>query len=317
MHRILHVAIAMAIGFIFFRFLLDFFTPFIIGLAIALLMEPLVRFLTLRGRFKRSLAAFVSLLILTLAGASIGRMGVSALYREAGEFLEQAPAYVTALQEWLAAYPFIPAAGLLTRLGEWLSTQSIRAVSYVPGVLIGILLILFSAFFFSRDREIIFDFIVRWSPDWLTQYAEPIGIRLYRAAGGFLKCEFILFAMVATACIIGLWMLRSPYAMMLGLVTALFDSLPIVGSGLILWPWAGYLALTGQHAQAAGLLVLYGVITVIRNFIGPKILGDQIDMHPLAAVMAIFIGIKAFGAAGLLAGPAMVIAAQAMIDKEA
>lgn len=312
---LLHIVIAFAVAFIFFRFLMDFFIPFIIGLGIALLLEPLVHLLIRRGRFRRPLASFVALLIFVLFGFSIGRWGVMALYREATELLEAAPAYISELQEWLANFQFIPASGILDRAGEWIGTQSIRAVRVVPGALIGVLLVLVSAFFFLRDREMIFGLIARLMdkcPDRITQYIRPVGLRLHHAAIGFLKSEGILFAMVASVCVVILWMLGSPYAIMLGLTIALFDSLPIVGSGLILWPWAGYQALQGNHPQAAGLMILFGIVTVIRNVIGPRILGEQIDMHPLAAIMSIFIGIKIFGPVGILAGPALVIAGRAM-----
>lgn len=313
---VFHIAIALAAGFVFFRYLLDFFVPFIIGFGIALLIEPLVRYLIKRGRFGRGLASFVALLILTLAGVSIGRWGIMTLYREASLFLEAAPGYIEALQEWLSAYPFIPAAGLLEWIGEWISTQSVRAVLIVPELLISILLAFVSAFFFSRDRVQILSLLEKWTPDKVLSYARPVGLRLHRAAIGFLKTEFIIISIVAVICVGALWLMGNPYAILLGLIIAFFDALPIVGAGLILWPWAGYLALTGQYSQAAGLMVLYGIITVIQNVIGPRILGDQIDMHPLAAVMSIFMGIKAFGAIGVLAGPALVLAAQAMFDKE-
>lgn len=316
MQKTIHVMIAIAAFFIFFRYLTDYVSPFIVGFIISLLMEPLVRFLIRKGNFRRGLASFVTLLIFTLTAASIGMWGVSSLTRETAEFLEAAPNYIATLEEQLSVYPYYETTvtGILTAAGDWLSVQSVRAVGHVPGLLIGVILILVSAFFFSRDREIIFSLADKWCPDWLRQYIKPVGRRLHHAAVGFLKSEFILLTAVAAVSILILWILGNPYALMLGLAIALFDSLPIVGSGIILWPWAGYMALTGQYSQAAYLMVLYGIITIIRSVIGPRILGDQIDMHPLAALMAIFMGIKAFGAAGILAGPALVIITKTMMN---
>ena len=314
MHRTLHVALALVAAYIFFRYLLGFFGPFILGVGLAWLIEPLVRFLVRRGGFKRSLASLVAMLVLSLAGAAFANWGVRALAREASELLAAAPEYIAALQEWLAAYPFIPAEGMLDRAAEWLGGQSIRAVSFVPAALIGLLLVMVSAFFFSRDKDQILGILARHCPDWLAQYVRPVSKRLHEAAAGFLKTEFILMAIVAAICIVTLWFLHNPYAILLGLLIALLDSLPIVGAGLVLWPWAAYLAFSGQASQAAGLIVLYGLVTVVRNIIGPRILGEQIGIHPLAAIMSIFIGIKAFGLTGILAGPALVIAALAMKD---
>jgi len=304
-NRALHVAAALAGAYIFFRYLLGYFSPFLIGLGVSLLMEPVVRFLCGRRKWRRGWAALVTLLLYASAAAGIGYFGISALYREAAALLAAAPSYIAALQQWVPI-------DFLTRLGEWLGGQSIRVAGYVPGALIGLMLILLSAFFFSRDREMIFGLIEQNCPDWLLQYAKPVGTRLHTAAAGFLKTEFILLSIVTVICVFALWWLGSPYAILLGIVTALLDSLPIVGSGLILWPWAGYMFINGQPMQATILLVLYGIITIIRNILGPRILGGQIGMHPLAVIMSIFMGVKAFGAAGILAGPALVIAAQTM-----
>ena len=309
-----HAVVILGSAYIFLKYLLDFFAPFIVGFGVALLLEPLVQFLTFRGRFRRGLASFVALIILTLAGVSIGIWGISSFLREAGEFLEAAPNYIADLQELLSAYSFLPVSGLLDWAGEWFSTQSIRAIGHVPGILIWALLILVSAFFFSRDKDVIFKLMTKWCPEWLMQYTRPVSTRLNEAATGFLKSEFILLIMVAAVSIVALWLLNNPYAIMLGLSIAVLDSLPVVGAGLVLWPWAGYLFLTDQRSQAAGLILLYGIVTVIRNVLGPRILGDQIDMHPLVTLMSIFIGIKAFGIIGLLAGPALVIIAKTMLD---
>ncbi|MCL2399511.1 MAG: AI-2E family transporter [Defluviitaleaceae bacterium] len=316
MQKTIHVIIAIASFYIFFRYLTDYVSPFIVGFIISLMIEPFVRLLIKRGNFKRGLATFVALLIFTLAAVSVGAWGISSLSQEATEFLEAAPEYISSLERQLSAYPYYEdtAAGLLAAAKDWLSIQSVRAVGHVPGLLIGMILILVSAFFFSRDKEPIFALVAKWCPDWLRQYAKPVGRRLHHAWVGFLKSEFILLTAVAAISILALWILGNPYALMLGLVIALFDSLPIVGSGLILWPWAGYLALNGQYSQATFLMVLYGIITIVRNVIGPRILGEQIDMHPLAALMSMFMGIKAFGAAGILAGPALVIIAKAMMN---
>jgi len=314
MNKYVKIGLALAAAYIFFKYLLTFISPFIIGFVIALLLEPLVRLLITRGGFRRSLASFVSLIIFMVAGISIGVWIVSSTIREAGEFLEAAPGIIETLQGQLASIPYVE--GLLQRLGLWLSEQSVEMVGHLPGMLIAIILILVSAFFFSRDREFIFALVSKWCPQWIAQHAVPIGHRLNKAAGGFLKTEFILTALVAAVCVVTLWLMQNPYAIMLGLAIAVLDSLPILGAGIILWPWAGYLALTGNLHHAAWLIVLYGVVTVIRNVLGPKILGEQIDMHPLAALMAIFIGVKAFGVVGVLAGPALLIATRTIIDNE-
>jgi len=314
MNKYIKIALALAAAYIFFKYLFSYVAPFIIGFIIALLLEPLVKILIKRGNFKRSLASVVALLIFMLIGLCIGVWGISALSKEITEFLEAAPGGVQAIQRYVESLPYV--SGLLQKLEVWLSEQSFQLVSHAPSLLIGLIIILLSAFFFSRDREVIFALIKKWCPEWLASYAKPIGLRLKKAWIGLLKTEFILVAMVAAVCIVVLWLMGNSYALMMGIAIALLDSLPILGAGIVLWPWAGYLAFTGDLGQAAWLMVLYGIVTVIRNVVGPRILGEQIDMHPLAAIMAIFIGVKAFGAVGVLAGPALLIAVKTVLDNE-
>lgn len=77
----------------------------------------------------------------------------------------------------------------------------------------------------------------------------------------------------------GLWLLRIPYAGWISFGIAVFDILPIVGTGGILLPWAAVSGFLGNYSLAAGILILYVVITVIRNILEPKIVGKQIGLH--------------------------------------
>ena len=84
---------------------------------------------------------------------------------------------------------------------------------------------------------------------------------------------------------------------------AVFDILPILGTGGILLPWAAVLFVMGNKPLAAGILILYVIITVIRNIVEPKIVGKQIGLHPLVTLMAMFLGLKTFGIIGMIVLP--------------
>jgi predicted PurR-regulated permease PerM len=59
------------------------------------------------------------------------------------------------------------------------------------------------------------------------------------------------------------------------------------------------------------LLVLYGIITVVRYMIEPKVVGQQLGIHPVLTLMSMFAGLKLIGAAGLILGPTTVVALKA------
>jgi predicted PurR-regulated permease PerM len=72
--------------------------------------------------------------------------------------------------------------------------------------------------------------------------------------------------------------------------------------------------LFGRVKTGAALLALYLIITIIRYVVEPKIVGSQLGLHPLVALVAMFVGLKAFGVAGLILGPAIVVTAIAVMD---
>ena len=105
----------------------------------------------------------------------------------------------------------------------------------------------------------------------------------------------------------GLYILRIKYAPLLAALISVIDILPVLGTGTVLVPWAAAELLARDTAAGIGLLVLYAVITVIRNFAEPKIIGKEMGINPLFTLLAMFIGLKLFGFAGILLLPITLI----------
>ena len=63
----------------------------------------------------------------------------------------------------------------------------------------------------------------------------------------------------------------------------------------------------GDMRQAIGLLIIWGIITIARQVLQPKILGTQMGAHPLASLMSIYIGFRIFGLFGLIIGPTLLM----------
>lgn len=82
----------------------------------------------------------------------------------------------------------------------------------------------------------------------------------------------------------------------------------------MLIPWAIIDLITGNYSRAIGILVLYAVITIIRNIIEPKIIGDQVGLPPLLTLIAMFLGLQTFGLVGLFAFPIVLIVLKNLND---
>ncbi len=127
-----------------------------------------------------------------------------------------------------------------------------------------------------------------------------IGRVVKKYLGSYLLIMLITFAELAVGLLI---ILRNPIAFVLAAVIAIFDILPIIGSGLFLFPWAVISMISGEFGVGIGLLILWFILSVIRNIIEPKIVGDQVGMHPLITLLAMIIGQFIYGPLGLLLLP--------------
>jgi len=91
------------------------------------------------------------------------------------------------------------------------------------------------------------------------------------------------------------------------------DIIPVLGPGTLIIPWAVWSFVVGDIGFGIGLLVIYIIVSVTRYILEPKIVGDRVGLHPLAALAAIFIGMKLFGLVGLILGPITLAVVLAML----
>ena len=195
-------------------------------------------------------------------------------------------------------------------LGQTTYEMSMRAVKMVSGYITGIpsliiklIITVIATFFVAMDYERVTGFLRSLLPE--------KGQRIYAVVNNYAKNVFwvyvksysFLMSLTFVELAVGFLVLQIPYAIWAALAIAVFDILPILGTGGILLPWAAIVCLMGNYSLAVGLLVLYLIITVIRNIIEPKIVGKQIGLHPLAALAALFVGLKLCGLVGMIGMP--------------
>ena len=101
-----------------------------------------------------------------------------------------------------------------------------------------------------------------------------------------------LVSMTTVIVLIGLLILRVPYAITIAIITGVVDLLPYLGTGAVFVPWVIYVFFTGDTAFAIGLLILYIVVIVQRQIMEPKVLSSNIGLDPLATLVALFVGFK-------------------------
>lgn len=322
---------AVIIGIIFAvcKYILPILTPFIIAFLIAALLQMPVRKMKIRDAKKRRWAViglcaafyagcfFLLLMLGTKMFSQVGNMIVKIpdLYRddflplleEASSQLENAVASIDSA----AAYRVENMAQELTRnIGQFVSDFSVKALQWasggatvIPAMIVRIIVTVVATFFATADFDKILNFFVGMLPEQRQSSLQNGAKYVKNIILIYLKSYTILFSLTFVELSIGLLILRIPYAVAIALAIAVFDILPVLGTGGILLPWAVILLIIGNTPLAIGILVLYIIITVVRNTLEPRIVGSQIGLHPLATLIAMFLGLKLLGLLGLILFP--------------
>jgi sporulation integral membrane protein YtvI len=130
---------------------------------------------------------------------------------------------------------------------------------------------------------------------------------LLKALNGFFRAYSILITITAIITLISLKILGVKYAFTLGITVGIMDILPVFGPGAIMVPWIVWEFMTGNTGMGVSLTVVYGLISVVRQFLEPQIVGDSIGLHPLATLISLYVGLQLGGFAGMILGPVLLV----------
>ena len=175
-----------------------------------------------------------------------------------------------------------------------------NAAMNIPSLLISFIFVLLFAYFFMAERERVQKIGRMLIPVKDRKHLGMIWKNLKTAVGGYFRAQFKIMGVVFALLAVGLLLLQVDYAVLLGLVIAFLDFLPVLGTGTVLLPWALYCALSGGLPRAAGLLVLYGVTQFTHQLIQPKMVGDSVGIDTLTTLFLIFIGYRLGGLVGMI-----------------
>ncbi|MDE7430889.1 MAG: sporulation integral membrane protein YtvI [Lachnospiraceae bacterium] len=194
-------------------------------------------------------------------------------------------------------------------------SSAARAAASVPGIFMKTVITIIATIFLTIDFEKVNGFILR-------QISEKQKVILHEARGYFggtlLKCIAsygVIFLITFLELWVGLSMIKIPYSATIALVIAVLDILPVLGTGSVLIPWGIFAALNADFKMAAGVLILYLVITIIRNIIEPRLVGKQVGLHPVLTLAGMLLGLKFAGFAGMLGVPFLLAFIKRLNDK--
>ena len=200
------------------------------------------------------------------------------------------------------------AAGYATKISAWLVGMVAAWAVSIPGALIQIIITVVSSFYIAADYQSVIDFLKRLIPASRRDSVVQVVGYARGAVAAYIKSYSILFCITFVELWIGLSILDIPYALALAFGIALFDLMPILGVGGILLPWCGVALILGNLQVGIGILVLYLIITAVRNIAEPRIVGKEIGLHPLATLVTMVVGLHLAGLIGMLMLPICLVA---------
>ncbi|RJQ11292.1 MAG: sporulation integral membrane protein YtvI [Bacillota bacterium] len=339
-----HVAtgIAWIVGLVGFYLLLKYavpyFLPFVLAFCIAVLIDPTVDGLEDRLRMPRGWAVAVTLVFFFGLALGLVLFGVGAVVIQVGQLAAELPSHyddiVTVMEGLIervtAAVRGLPAdfvdtveSTLQSGLQSfYLGLQAVlralvKGLAGLPSAFLVVAVALVATFFISRDKVLIRDFLLSLLPSGYRDTVARVNRDVVRSAVGLVKAQLTLVGITLVITMTGLLILGVKYAWIVGLVAGLLDVLPIVGPATVLVPWAAYCLIDGNAALGVGLLVLVSGITVFRQFMEPRVIGERIGLHPLLTLVALYLGIRLLGVAGLVVGPLVAIVIKAVIKSGA
>ena len=193
-------------------------------------------------------------------------------------------------------------------------------VKNIPSILISVVIGIIAWILFTKDYKKVVKFIKLQLPDkhknLLSETKKIFSSTILKMCRAYGLIMFITFCenFLGLTILNLIGVMKNSYVFVIAICIAVFDILPVAGSGGILIPWSLIALVSGNVGQCVGLLILYAVITVIRQYIEPKIVGDSLGVNPLVTLAGLYFGLKLFGFMGMFIVPICVMTLKAFHD---
>ena len=326
------VAAACALFYLSVRYLLWWVLPFLLALAIAAAIEPIILFLRKKLCFRRSFSALLlTLVLLFLSGGLLSLLG-STLVNEAYALLEKVPTllmqapqaldglfirlnqYGSACPAWLRNYFYALLSDTLSDAGSFFSDLAARLLAAIPSLAAAVPHIVLAcattvlAVYFTAASYPVLCGALRSRLSSRTMHS----LRIFRSSvtqslARYFRAELTLIFLTFLQLLAGFTLLRQDYALLLALLITLLDALPVFGTGTVLVPWALIELLFSSVPKGIALLALFLCTLIVRSILEPKLIASRAGLPPIASLFAMYLGFCTFGVGGMILFPFLLL----------
>ncbi len=330
--RVLNIILLVVLGYIGIKMAV-FYMPFLIAFIISLIIEPAIRYLMKKTKMTRKMSSIIIFIIVFSIIIGVITWGIISLISESTNLLQTLNIYIdkayTQIQDVIGKLEITKISisnnvldiaqnasrELLLKISTWLTqflTKLINIVTSIPVMGIYTVITILSVYFICTDKIYILDLMEHHMPK---KWVQKIGTHIKeisKSLGGYLKAEAILVLVSFAISVIGLYFFKFigmniKYPLLIALGIGFVDALPILGSGTVMLPWAIISALNGDLKLGIAVIVLWIIMSIVRQILEPKIVSGKIGIHPIFTLIAMYTGFKIIGVMGMLVGPIVLI----------
>lgn len=321
------IMIGIAFGiYLAFRFLLPLVLPFVVAGIVSVIYYPFLRKLYMNNRFltgkrKKWFLVFSVVFLYLLIFLIIGSL-CCYLFGQGQSIIHNLPYYQAELMHLIeecccrmdiflrvekgVCFTYIegmmdnmwsePATGMLPKF----TSVSVKAAGKIFHIIFCVIVTVMATFFMVQDYD---EIRTKMLASEAGRKMCDVVAKCKETLKAYLKAQGVIMLLDGTLCTIAFLLTKQPYAVVLGVLTAIVDALPVLGAGLILIPYALFFLLLGQVGKAAIIFLAYLGCIFVRQMTEPRIVGKKAGMKPLYTIIGMYAGFKLFGVLGFLLGP--------------
>lgn len=329
--QVAFVAVFLFLAYLAVRYVFGAIAPFIIAFIAASLVEPIVRFFVSKFRLPRAAASTIGIILLMIAFFAIATFISVFVWKEGKDLVFRLPDYISSIAEhikhlmqndtgifshlsdesiakvmdYIANYDY---SSLFTgSIGGVVLGYAGNMVVQIPNILVFFIVSIVASFFMSISFPTVKGFILAQFKPQQQSLIIDIKKTLFSTIGKYLRSYSILMFTTFAELLIFFLIFGFEPAFPLAFLIAIVDILPVLGIGTVLIPWSLVSLLSGAPWRALILICMYVVITIVRQVLEPKVIGDHVGMMPILTLFCIWVGLKLFGFGGMFLIPITVV----------
>ena len=266
-------------------------------------VSPIIDYL---GKYmKRGLAVSIVFLIVIAAVAGVLYAIIPPLVVQSKQFTQNVPSYINRLTPYYqAARDYLPSLqSSFDKISSSLASASGNIFSATAGIfggIVSLITVIVLSIYFLLDEKAFKTSFFALVPSEKQDDITDIGRKIVSKVGDWLRGQLVLGLVVGVVDFVGLLIIGIPYALTLGLISAMLEIVPVLGpiiSGAI----AVIVGLTVSPLKALFVVILYVVVQQLENHIlVPQIMKKAVGLSPVIIIIAVVTGAKLLGVAGAL-----------------